>query len=110
MPRDFKEIRALPRIRHQDSPQQVARVRGDPLGERERCRNNVLVEQIDVVSLRIRWIIVKRQITSQHSVLSVPLAKTAKGTKKPTKMTPQLHTSTFLPVYSPSLTTSSGAA
>ena len=40
-------------------------------GESERCRNDVLVQEIDVVALWVCWIIVEGQVASQHGVLSM---------------------------------------
>ena len=50
-------------IRDEHHVEEVTRFFRDPVGEDERSVENVLVEQVDVVSLRIRWIVVVREVT-----------------------------------------------
>jgi hypothetical protein len=59
MPRNFEEVRTLPRVRYQYPPQQIAGVGGDILWECQRGCNYVLVQQVDVVAVRIRRIVIE---------------------------------------------------
>lgn len=69
MSRNLEQIGALPRVGDQYPLEEVSCVRCDVFGERERRGDNVLVQEIDVVALGIRWIVVEWQVASQHSVL-----------------------------------------
>lgn len=51
--------------------EEIAGHGGDIFGEGEGCRADVFIEKIDVVSLGIGWIIVKREIARQHRVLPI---------------------------------------
>jgi len=66
---DLEEICSFPWIWDQNTTKKVASMRSDIFGECERSRDNVLVEQVDVVSFRVGRIIIERKITSQHGVL-----------------------------------------
>jgi hypothetical protein len=95
---DLEEVGALPWVRHEYPLEQVPRMRCDIFGEGEWCRNNVLVQEVDIVTLWVRRIVVERQITCQHGVLSIVSAECGNGVDRLTRMTPQLHTSTLQPV------------
>lgn len=66
---DLPEVGSLSRIWDQNSSEEIASMWGNIFWECQRSGRNVFVKQIDVVSFGIRWIVVKRQIASQHSVL-----------------------------------------
>lgn len=109
----FEKVCSFARVGHQYPSQKIASMRCHVFRERQRCTNNILVQQIDVIAIWICWIIIERQIASQHSILSNALACHPEDNEslcQLTKITPQLQTSTLRPVYSESLTTSSGAA
>ena len=72
--RNFKEIGPFSRIRNEDATQNIARVRRDVIGEGKRDGNDVLVQEVDVVALGIRRVIVERQEAREHSVLYHELA------------------------------------
>jgi hypothetical protein len=57
---NFEEIGSLPWIGNEDALQEVARMRCDILGEGEMRRYNVLVQEVDIVAFRVRWIVVER--------------------------------------------------
>jgi len=108
---NFEEIGAFPGIRNKDSAEEVAGVWGNIVGECERSVDDVLVEEVDVVAFGICRIVVEGEIAGQHGVLfHGQQSPQAQVLTQPTNITPQLQTSTFLPVYNESLTTSSGAA
>lgn len=65
----FKQIRSFAWIGNQNPSKDVAGVWSDILGKGEWSRHDVLVEEVDVVTLGIVWVIVKRKISSKHSVL-----------------------------------------
>lgn len=71
----FKEVSTLSRIRDEDPPQEIARVRRNIFGEGQRRGNNVFVQQVDVITLWVRRIVVKRQIASKHGILEFALSQ-----------------------------------
>lgn len=69
MSRDFEKIRSLSGIGHQNASEQIAGMGGDIFREGERGRNNVFVQQVDVITVWVRRVIVKGQVTGEHGVL-----------------------------------------
>lgn len=116
VPGNFEKVGALTGIGDEDALQKIASMRGDVFGEGERGRDDILVEEVNVVAFGVGRIVVKRQVSGQHGILHVVgyvLAdphRLLPASLQLTRMTPQLQTSTFLPVYKESLTTNSGAA
>ena len=76
MPGHLEQIGSLPWIGHEDSTQEVAGVRGHVFGKGEWSRDDVFIEEVDVVALRVGGIIVERQISSEHSILEKKEKKT----------------------------------
>jgi hypothetical protein len=66
---DFEQIGALARVGDEDPLQKVSCVRCDVFGESERGRDDVLVQEVDVVTLGICWVVVEGQVAGQHGVL-----------------------------------------
>lgn len=64
VPGDFKEICTFSGIRHEDALQEVASVRRNVLWKGEWSGDNVLVQEVDVISLGIGWVVVEGQVTS----------------------------------------------
>lgn len=60
---NLEKIGPFPRVRHKYASEKIARVRGDVFGECERCGDDVLVEEVDVVTFRIRWIVIEGKVT-----------------------------------------------
>lgn len=87
-------------------------MRSDIFGECQGSCDNVFVQKIDIVTIRVGRVVVKGEITCKHRILMPPVSKCHPLTCRLelTRITPQLQTSTLRPVYSESLTTSSGAA
>ena len=100
VPSDLEEVRSLPWIRDQYTPQKVARVRCNIFWEGQWSRDNVFIQKIDIVALRIGRIIVKGKVTGKHGILhkSNQYAQAFNLSSEHTNMTPQLQTSTFRPV------------
>lgn len=69
MPGNLEKVGSFTWVGNKDALQKVAGVRSDVFGEGEGCGDNILVEKVDVVTFGVGWIIVKRKVSSQHSVL-----------------------------------------
>ena len=69
VPRHFEQVCSLSRIRNQYPSQEVARVRSNVFWKGQWSRDDVFVQEINVVSFGICWIVIERQISSQHGVL-----------------------------------------
>lgn len=41
----------------------------DIFGEGERCRNDIFVQQVDVVAFRVGWIVIEGEIAGEHGIL-----------------------------------------
>lgn len=67
---DFEEVGTFARIGNQDSSQEVTGVRGDIFGESEGRSDDVLVKEVDIVAVRVGWVIIERQIACEHGVLN----------------------------------------
>jgi hypothetical protein len=67
--RDLEQIRTLSWVGHQYALEQISCVGCDVFGEGEWSGNNVLVEKVDVIALRVGWVVVEGQVTCQHGVL-----------------------------------------
>lgn len=65
----FEQVCALSWIWDKDSSKEVSSMRCDIFGEGKRGRDNVFIQKVDVVSFRIGWIVVERQISCEHSIL-----------------------------------------
>lgn len=60
MPSDFEEVRSSTGIRHENPSQEIAGVRSDVLRERQWCRNDVFVQEVNVVAFRVRRVVIER--------------------------------------------------
>ena len=65
---DRREVGPFDRIRDQHLLKKITGFEGNVIGERQLGADDVFVEQVDVVPIRIRGIIVKGQVSSQHGV------------------------------------------
>ena len=65
---DLVQRRTLRRVWHEHACKQRARLWADIVRKRQRRRHNVLVQHIDVVAVRVRGIVVKRQVAGEHRV------------------------------------------
>jgi hypothetical protein len=63
VPGDFEQVCTFAWVREEYPPQKISGVRCDIFRECKRSRGNVFVQEIDVVSFRVRWIVIERQIT-----------------------------------------------
>lgn len=70
MPGHFEEIGPLAWVGNKNPPEKVTSVRCYVFRKRKRSGDNVFIQKVDVVPFRIRWIVVEREITCQHSVLA----------------------------------------
>lgn len=66
--RDVFKGAPLRRIGHEHLEQEVPRLSRNPFRERERGVDDVLVQQVDVVAVGVRRIVVKGQVSGQHGV------------------------------------------
>jgi hypothetical protein len=69
MPGNFEEIGTFSRIGNEDSAEEVSSVRGDIFGEGEWCRNDIFIEEVDIVAFGVRWVIVEWKIPCKHCIL-----------------------------------------
>ena len=69
MPGHFKQVRSLSWVGHQYTPQEIARMGRHIFGERQRSRDNVLVQEINVITIRVGGVIVKGEVSRKHRVL-----------------------------------------
>ncbi len=67
---NLEQICPLSWIRHQDATQKVTSMRRDIFGKGQWRGCDVFVEEIDVVTLGVGWIIVERQVACQHGILA----------------------------------------
>lgn len=65
---DGGEISATGRVRDEHHGKEVAGIFGDILGERERSVNNVLVEKVYVITIRVCGIVIEWKVTCKHGV------------------------------------------
>jgi hypothetical protein len=65
----LKKVCPLSRTGNQDSAQQVSGVRCNIFGKGERSGNYILIKQVNVVSFRVRGVIIKWQVARQHGIL-----------------------------------------
>lgn len=70
VPGNLEEIGTFPGVGDKDSAEEVARMGGNVFGECERSVDDVLVQEVDVVALGVRRIIIEGKIACQHRVLS----------------------------------------
>ena len=68
MGHDLVEGRALRGVRHEHAQEQGARLGGDIVGEGKRGGHNVLVQHIDIVAVRVRGVVVERQVAGEHGI------------------------------------------
>lgn len=66
---NLKQICSPSWIGDEDSPQKIASMWCYIFGEGQRCADNVLVEEIDVIAFWIGRIVVKGKVASKHSIL-----------------------------------------
>jgi hypothetical protein len=71
MTRDLEQICALSWVWDEYALEKVSCMRRDIFGESEWGGDDVLVEKVDVVTLRVRRVIVKGQVASQHGILDL---------------------------------------
>jgi hypothetical protein len=57
--RNFEEIRALSWIWDKDSSEEVSGVWGDVFGECQRRGYDIFVEEVDIVTFGVRWVVIK---------------------------------------------------
>jgi hypothetical protein len=67
---DLKEIGTFSGVRNQNPSQEITGVRSDVFGEGQRRGDDVLVKEVDIVAVRVGWIVVERQIAREHGVLN----------------------------------------
>jgi len=60
VPGNFEQVCAFPWVRDEYPPQKISGVRRDIFRECKWSRGNVFVQEIDVVSFRVRWIVIER--------------------------------------------------
>jgi hypothetical protein len=66
---NLKQIGTLSRVGDQDPAQEVASMRRDILGEGQGRRDNVLVQQVDVITFRVGRIVIEGQVSCKHGIL-----------------------------------------
>jgi hypothetical protein len=66
---DLKEIGTFSGIGNQNPSQEITGMRSDVFGEGQRRGDDVLVKEVDIVTVRVGWIIVEWQIACEHGVL-----------------------------------------
>lgn len=69
--RNLEQIGALPWVGDEDALEEISGMRCDVFGESEGRGDNVLVQEVDVVTLGVRWVVIEGQVASQHGVLGV---------------------------------------
>lgn len=69
---DLKQVGSFPWIRYQYPPQQVARMWSHIFGECQGGCDDVFIQQVDVVTIRICRVVVKGEISCKHRVLIAP--------------------------------------
>ena len=62
------QIGTVLRVWYKHLAQEIARLDGNIVGESELCAEDILVQEVDIVSFGIGWIIVERQVTREHRV------------------------------------------
>ena len=67
--RHLEQVGALPWVGDKDALEEISCVWCDVFGESERGGDDVLVQKVDVVTLRVSWVVVEGQVASQHGVL-----------------------------------------
>jgi hypothetical protein len=68
---NFEKICSFPWIWDQYSTKEISCVRGYIFGKCKRGGDDIFIEKINVVALRISWIIIEWEVTCKHSVLKI---------------------------------------
>jgi len=76
----FLEAGAASGVRDEHHAKYVSRLRRDVVWEGKRGVDDVLIEEIDVVTVRVGRIVVKGEIASEHGVEDNPTAPDVNGT------------------------------
>jgi hypothetical protein len=69
MPRDLEQISSFARVGNKNTLEQVSCMRCNIFGEGERGRDDVFVEQVDVVALWIGWVVIEGEVAGEHGIL-----------------------------------------
>ena len=65
---DAVEIATLGGVRHKHETQEISGLDGNVVGEGELGADDVLVEQVDIVTIWIGGIVIKGEVTCEHGV------------------------------------------
>ena len=67
--RYLKQVCSAPWVWHQYPSQQVSCVWCNVLGEGQSGRSDILIQEVNVVTFWIRWVVVEGEVTGEHGVL-----------------------------------------